>query len=168
MFRKENKGNVENLEHKFDSIDNTPLRQRPYKTDMKSQEIIDATVEELLKDGIISEWDSEWALPVIIVQKKMGETRLCVDYRKVNKVLRRDEWPFPRINDILDTLGNCKVFSVLDLNAGFHQIKMENKSKCCSRTRFCCVKTKINRLPFYVDYWFLFFECTWDCLTSCT
>ena len=52
-----------------------------------------------------------------------------MDYRAVNKVLRKDEWPLPRIQDILDTLGEAKFFSVLDLKAGFHQIRMAEESK---------------------------------------
>ena len=96
---------------------------------MKSQEIIDSTVDELLKDGIVIESDSEWASTVLLVKKKTGETRLCADYRAVNKVLRRDEWPLPKIIDILDTSGKSKFFSVLDLKAGFHKIRMAEDSK---------------------------------------
>ena len=61
VFCRENKGNIESLEHKLELSDNTPIRQWPYKTDLKSQEIIDDTVEELLQDGIITESDSDWA-----------------------------------------------------------------------------------------------------------
>ena len=58
-----------------------------------------------------------------LVKKKDTQMRLVVDYRSINKVLRRDEWPLPRIQEILDTLGACHYFSVLDLKSDFHQIR---------------------------------------------
>ena len=67
----------------------------------------------MFKEGVIVESDSNWSSPVILVKKKTGDTRLCVDYRAVIKVLRKDEWPLPRIEDILDTLGEAKFFLVL-------------------------------------------------------
>ena len=93
------------VEHRVEVTDETPIRQRAYKTDVKSQEIIDETVSKLLRDGIIEPSDSEWSSPVILVKKKDQSHRMCVDYRKLNRVLRKEEWPIPRIQDILDSLG---------------------------------------------------------------
>ena len=115
---------MEGFEHQLELTDYTPIRQRSYKTDFKSQEIIDETVEKLLKSGIIEPSNSEWSSPVILVKKKDGGHRMCVDYRKLNKVLKKDEWPLPRIQDILDTLGGSEYYSVLDLKSGFFQIKL--------------------------------------------
>ena len=127
---------MEGFEHQLELTDYTPIRQRSYKTDAKSQEIIDETVEKLLKSGIIEPSNSEWSSPVILVKKKDGGHRMCVDYRKLNKVLRKDEWPLPRIQDILDTLGGSKYYSVLDLKSGFFQIKMAQDAK--KFTAFIC------------------------------
>ena len=91
VFSREGKQCMEGVEHRLDLSDSTPIRERPYKTDMKSQEIIDQTVEQLLEEGIIIESDSNWSSPVLLVKKKTGDMRLCVDYRAVNKVLGRDE-----------------------------------------------------------------------------
>ena len=129
VFKREGKQCMQVGEHRLELKDYTPIRQRPYRTNWTSQKIIDETVEQLLEEGIISKSDSDWASPVLLVKKKTGDLRLCVDYRVVNKVLRKDEWPLPRIQDIMDTLGNARYFSVLDLKAGFHQIKMAEESK---------------------------------------
>ena len=119
---------IKGVEHRLELTDYTPLRQRPYKTDAKSQEIIDEIVVGLLENGIIEPSNSDWASPVLLVLKKDGSHRMCVDYRRVNKVLLKDQWPLPRIQDILDALGGAKVFSVLDLKSGFFQVRMAEES----------------------------------------
>ena len=86
-------------------------------------------VEDLLEQGIIEESESDWCSPVLLVKKKDSQMKLGVDYRRVNRVLKRDEWPLPRIQEILDALGGSKFFSVLDLKSGFHQIGMAPESK---------------------------------------
>ena len=77
VFSREDEICVDTLEHKLELSENKPIRQRPYKTNVKSQEVINGTVEELLKDGIITVSDSEWASPILLVRKKTGETCLC-------------------------------------------------------------------------------------------
>jgi hypothetical protein len=78
-----------------------------------------AEVNEMLDDvqlgGFIEESDSPWSSPVVLVRKKNGELRFCVDYRKLNDVTKKDCFPPPRISDILDTLAGAKWFSTLDL-----------------------------------------------------
>ena len=115
--------------HKMELTDETPIRQRLYNADVRSQEIIDDTVNTLLEQGIIEVSESEWSSPVVLVKKPDESYRMCVDYRKINRVLRKEEWPIPKIADILDNFHNAKYFSTLDLKSGFFQIKMEEKSK---------------------------------------
>ena len=126
------------VEHVIEVVDETPIRQRAYRANIKHQEIIDNTVEKLLADGIIEPSLSEWSSPVTLVQKKGGDFRMCVDYRKLNKVMKKEEWPLPRIQDILDSLGGAKYFSVLDLKSGFFQVKMAPESR--KYTAFICKK----------------------------
>jgi putative transposase len=58
-------------------------------------------------------------IPLILVKKKDDSFRISVDYRKLNKVMRKEEWPLPRINDILESFGGAKYFSIIDLKSGF-------------------------------------------------
>ena len=69
----------------------------------------------MLDKDVIRPTNNPWASSVILVPKKDGSKRFCVDYRKLNAVTKKDVYPLPRIDDILDTLGQAKVFSILDL-----------------------------------------------------
>src|SRR5688572_17269997 len=77
--------------------------------------------------GIVRKSYSPWASPVVIVGKKGGDKRFCVDYRKLNAVTKVDAYPLPRIDDLLDSLGGANWFSTLDLASGFWQISMQEE-----------------------------------------
>jgi hypothetical protein len=68
---------------------------------------------------VIEESDNPWSSPVVLVRKKNGELRFCVDYRKLNDVTKKDWFPLPRIDNTLDTLSGAKWFSTLDLKSGY-------------------------------------------------
>jgi hypothetical protein len=72
--------------------------------------------------GVIEESESPWLFPVVLIRKKNGELRFCVDYRKLNEVTKKDRFPLPRIGDTLDTLAEAKWFSTLDLKSGYRQV----------------------------------------------
>ena len=78
----------------------------------------------MMQQNIIRPLSSPWASPIVLVKKKNGKTRFCVDYRKLNKVTKRDAYPLPRIDEILDSLGKAKWFSSLDLTSGYWQVEM--------------------------------------------
>ncbi len=86
-------------------------------------------IDEMLRADVIQESSSPWASPIVLVRKKDGSLRFCVDYRRLNAVTRKDVYPLPRIDDLLDQLSGMKVFSTLDARTGYWQIKMEEKSK---------------------------------------
>ena len=85
-------------------------------------------IEDMTKRGIIQPTRSPWASPVVLVTKRDGGLRFCVDYRKLNSVTKLDVYPLPRIDDHLDSLAGSKYFTVLDLSAGFWQVKMSPDS----------------------------------------
>ena len=91
---------------------------------------------------------SPWSSPIVLVPKKDGSSRFCVDYRRLNSVSRKDVYPLPRIDDILDTLGQTKFFSSLDLCSGYWQIEMHPDSR--SKTAFVTQPGfhEFVRLPF--------------------
>ncbi len=81
----------------------------------------------MLDRGVIKPCQSSWASPVVLVTKKDGTTRLCVDYRKLNDVSKKDTYPFPRIDDALDALHGSMYFSTLDLYSGYWQVEMDQR-----------------------------------------
>ena len=79
--------------------------------------------------GVIQPSTSPWASPIVLVQKKDGSLRFCVDYRHLNSVTKVDTYPLPRIDDLLDQLGRAKYFSTLDLASGYWQIPVHLDSQ---------------------------------------
>ena len=79
---------------------------------------------------------SEWASPVVVVPKKDGSPRFCVDYRRLSAVTRRDSYPIPRMEDCLDSLGDARVCTTLDCNAGYWKIPMAPED--IPKTAFTC------------------------------
>ena len=79
------------------------------------------------KQGIIRKSASPWASPVVIVDKKDGDKRICIDYRKLNKVTKADSYPLPRIDDMLESFRNATWFTTLDLASGYWQVAMHEE-----------------------------------------
>jgi len=78
-------------------------------------------LEELLEKQFIRPSVSPWGAPVLLVKKKDGSMRLCVDYRQLNKVTIKNRYPLPRIDDLMDQLVGAEVFSKIDLRSGYHR-----------------------------------------------
>jgi hypothetical protein len=95
-------------------------------------------LEELLDKKFIRPSVSPWGAPVLLVKKKDGSMRLCVDYRQLNKVTIKNRYPLPRIDDLMDQLVGAHVFSKIDLRSGYHQIrvKADDIPKTAFRTRY--------------------------------
>ena len=102
----------------------------------------------MLKSGIISPSSGPWASPIVLVKKKDGSTRFCVDYRKLNDVTLKDAYPLPRIDDSLDALEGSTWFSSLDLASGYWQVEMSPSDK--EKTAFTTGSGlyEFNVLPF--------------------
>ncbi|XP_046599255.1 uncharacterized protein LOC124295072 [Neodiprion lecontei] len=91
--------------------------------------ILDKQIDEWLKEGVIQPSKSKYSSPVVIVQKKNNEYRVCVDYRQLNKKIARDRFPMPLIDDRIDALADARVFSVLDLKNGFFHVPVTLESR---------------------------------------
>jgi len=110
--------------HRIDTRNNRPVRQALRRQPLSVLELIEKQLEQMKKTGIIAPVQSEWASNIVIVKKKDGSARFCVDYRGLNDRTIKDSYPLPRIDDCLDTLNNAVWFSTFDLRSGYHQVAM--------------------------------------------
>lgn len=122
-------GRTDLVEHHIDTGDASPVRLRPYRISEQQRQTIDNHVEDLLERDLIEPSVSPWAAPVVLVKKKDGTDRFCVDYRRLNAVTRKDVYPMPKFEDILDSMAGCKYFSVMDLQSGFWQVSLDKRTK---------------------------------------
>lgn len=105
-----------------------PIYSRPRRLSFADREALRDILDGLLSEGIIRPSDSPYASPIVLVKKKSGSLRLCVDYRELNKVTVRDNFPTELIDDNIDRLRGKKYFSTLDLKDGFHHVRMHASS----------------------------------------
>lgn len=100
----------------------------PRRLSHTEREEVRRQVNELLEKKVIRPSSSPYASAIVIVRKKNGELRICIDYRPLNAVTVRDNYPLPLIEDCLEYLNRKKIFTVLDLKSGFHQVKVAKDS----------------------------------------
>ena len=120
---------TELVKHKIDVGNTNPIKQPPRRTPFHQKQLVEEEIEKMLADDIIEPAEGPWASPVVLVRKKDGSVRFCVDFRRVNDVTKKDAYPIPRIDDTLDALSGSMFFSTLDLHSGYWQVKMEDVDK---------------------------------------
>ena len=125
------------VKHQIDTGNHPPIKQPPRRVPMHQQGTLRKHVEDMLQHGVVQPSTSPWAAPIVLVKKKDGTTRFCVDYRKLNDVTRKDAYPLPRIDETLDALAGAKVFTTLDLASGYWQVEMDaaDREKTAFATR---------------------------------
>ncbi len=122
-------GRTDVLEHRIYTTHQVPIKQCPYRTTPAKQAVKKEQLEEMLAAGIVEPSHSGWASPVILVPKKDGSLRFCVDYRKVNASTENDAYPLPNITEILESLSGASICSTIHLNSGYWQVSMDQESK---------------------------------------
>ena len=128
-------GRTNVVQHTIDTGTHPPIKQLPHRTPFSLRKRTEELIESMLKQGVITNSNSPWASPVVLVAKKDGSTRFCVDYRKLNAITKLDSFPLPRVDDSLDLLANTAYFSSLDLASGYWQVGMAPDSQ--QKTAFC-------------------------------
>ncbi|GFW68698.1 hypothetical protein TNCV_530511 [Trichonephila clavipes] len=122
-------GHTTVTQHIIDTADYPPIKQHPRRLPFAKQEEVGTLLREMQENDIIEPSSSPWASPIVLVRKKDGSTRFCVDYRKLNDVTKKDSYPLPRIDDTLDTLSGHKWFSTLDLKSGYWQVEIHPEDR---------------------------------------
>lgn len=128
--------------------DNEPVVYRPYRLAVKEKEVVRDMVSELLDHSIVRPSTSPYASPIVLVRKKTGEYRLCIDYRALNKRTVKENYPMPLIDDQLDVLAGHQFYTTLDLASGYYQIPIREEDK--QKTAFVTPDGhfEFNRMPF--------------------
>lgn len=113
----------------------TPINTRHYRYSPAQKDEIEKQVQEMLQSGVIAHSLSPYAAPVLVV-KKDGSWRFCVDFRRLNIATVKNKFPLPVVDELLDELGGAAYFSMIDLRAGYHQIRMheEDEEKTAFKT----------------------------------
>jgi hypothetical protein len=117
------------VEHSIDTGDTPPIRQPPRRVPGGQLEEFEAEIQRMLEAGVIEPGQSPWASPVVLVRKKDGSVRFCVDYRRLNMATKFDAYPLPRIDETLEALGGTQYFSTLDLISGYWQVGLTEEAR---------------------------------------
>jgi transposase InsO family protein/dUTPase len=122
-------GKTSLLKHRIDLHDNIPVKERARRIPPNLIDEVREHIQELHSMGVIEESVSPWSSPVVLVRKKSGELRMCVDYRKLNMKTIKDSYRIPTIEELVDTLNGAQWFATLDLSSGYHQVEIEESDK---------------------------------------
>jgi len=136
------------VEHHIDTGNSRPIRQPLRRHPFQYLEWIYQEVAEMQKHGIVEPAASAWAINIVLVKKKDGTLRFCVDYRRLNSVTKQDSYPLPLIDNCLNALSGSSWYSTLDLRSGYYNIPIaeENRDKSAFVTRSGCYRFTV--MPF--------------------
>ena len=122
-------GRTRLVHHDILTGNSPPIRLPPYRLAHTAQEVLREEIKSLLEQNIIEPSKSPWSVPIVLVPKKDGTTRMCVDYRKLNAVTTGDPYPLPHIEDLINDIGSAKYITTLDLTKGYYQVPMGEDSR---------------------------------------
>lgn len=140
-------GCTDKVKHHIKLHDETPFKHRARPIHPRDIEAVRQHLRDLLEAGVIRESESSFSSPIVVVRKKNGDIRLCIDYRKLNLQTVKDAYPLPNLEESLSALSGSKWFSVLDLKSGYYQIEMNEEDK--AKTAFVTPIGfwEFNRMP---------------------
>jgi transposase InsO family protein len=131
-------GTTHMVEHRIDTGEARPIKQAARRLPKVREHVVEEALEEMTKAKAVRPSESPWSSPIVLVKKKDGTIRFCVDYRELNAVTKTDAYPLPRIDDCLDSLGQSQWYCTLDLRSGYYQVPMapEDVEKTAFVTKF--------------------------------
>jgi RNase H-like domain found in reverse transcriptase/Reverse transcriptase (RNA-dependent DNA polymerase) len=122
-------GNFTAIEHQIDTGNARPVKQRIRRTPVCFAGEEEAHLQKMLKAGVIQESTSDWVSAPVLIRKRDGSVRWCIDYRALNEVTVKDLFPLPLVDDCLDTLAGSVWFSKLDANSAYWQIRIKEEDR---------------------------------------
>ena len=122
-------GKTHLVEHRIETDKAHPVKIPPYRIPYAYRKLFKGEVEEMLQHDIIEPSNSEWASPILPIRKKDGSWRFCVDFRRLNTLSKLDAYPMPRIDELIDRLGQARFISTIDLTRGYWQIPIAQKDR---------------------------------------
>ncbi|KZS13498.1 Uncharacterized protein APZ42_021358 [Daphnia magna] len=154
------------VEHTIQTGEANPVFCQPYRVSKFERDLINEKLGEMLRDGINQPSQSPWSSPVVLVRKKSGDHRFCVDYRRLNAVTKRDVYPLPRMDDVFDCLAGAKIFSSLDLASGYWLVSVADSDRY--KTAYfpaaygpCTRAVKVENVPCLFGRYFGVWEDIW-------
>ena len=141
-------GQTDVVQHTIDTGDSRPIKIPPRRVPMHLRQVYDDEVRKMLEQGVIEPSTSSWASPVVLVRKKDGSYRFCVDYRSLNEVTKKDAYPLPRLDESIEAMAGAEWFHTLDLHSGYWQVAMDpaDKEKTAFSTRMGLYQFRV--MPF--------------------
>ncbi len=128
-------GRTNVTKHDIETTNEKPVKIPPRYMSKEKQDDADAQIKQSIEMGIAQPSNSPWAAPVVMVKKKDGSYRMCVDYRALNDKSIKDAFPLPKIQEVLDTLSGTKLYSTLDLASGYWQVELTERAR--EKSAFC-------------------------------
>ena len=117
------------VHHAIETGIHSPVYTPPYRVSYKDEQIQRQEIDKLLEQGIIEESTLPWSSPIVLVRKKDGSVRFCVDFRKLNNITTKDGFPIPRIDDIFDHLSQAEYYTTIDFKSGYFQVGLDPKDR---------------------------------------
>ena len=144
----EDLGRTDLTQHRIHTGDAQPVHQAPRRLPAARREETRKLLQNMLQRDIIQPSNSPWSSPIVLVRKNNGTLRFCIDYRRLNRVTRKDAYPLPRVDDALDMMSGCNWFTTLDLVSGYWQVEVHPQDK--AKTAFTTPEGlfEFNVMPF--------------------
>ncbi|GFX88183.1 retrovirus-related Pol polyprotein from transposon 297 [Trichonephila clavipes] len=146
-----NPGLTNLVEHEIQLVSDQPVRTKPYRMSHRQNEILKNEINRMLKLGIIEVGESDYMSPMILVEVAGKEPRPCIDYRKLNGIIRTEYFPLPNIEERVEKVSAAKFITVLDLSKGYWQIPLSKTAQ-----RYAAFCTSFGLAGYYQKYINLF------------
>ena len=122
-------GEARDVQHFINTGDHAPIRVPPRRLPFHKRDVVQKELESMLASDLIKPSSSPWSAPVALVKKKDGSERFCIDYRKLHSVTKKDVFPLPRCDEILESLSGAAYFTHLNLVRGYGRSKSQKKTE---------------------------------------